>query len=612
MAPMATRATRIRLPIILVLLSGSAGMTLIAVAITLWLGFASALENSRSLMFDRAEQLIDGLLKDIAAELVPARKQAIWIAAQVAAGKLDPNSGPTWDQTLRALPAAAPQIISAGFMDLDLQGFFYDVISGQFVRQNHAQNPRLQKERKRVETVRGVQHLPPIWIAPLQRLGLASWIPLRRDNKLLGVFTVTVAISDISRKIAEGAERTGITPFILFDSSWVLAHPKFSGWRPRVANDPAGANMGLARGTVPLPELETFDDPVLTNIWTAETLPTQRFNLLSRTRVSFLETDGGERIFVTRNIAEYGARPWTVGAHFGVEIFQEEFERLRLLAILGIVVLLVGVFVGLLITRWSARPIQRLAVAARQVRAGDFGAVTPLPESRLRELDEASSSFNDMVEGLKEKELIRGLFGKFMPEAVAEKLLEDEGQLKPHRAEATIFFVDIEGFTAMSEKLEPEAIAELLNEYFSAAFEIIERHGGVITQFQGDAVLAIFNVPLPDPDHAQKAVQAAIDLQAAVAARSFGGQDLKCRVGINTGQVVAANVGAADRMNYTVHGDSVNLAARLEAMNKEFGTGILISGSAAALLQGVELRQLGEVEVRGKEEKVTIHTLAGE
>ena len=312
---------------------------------------------------------------------------------------------------------------------------------------------------------------------------------------------------------------------------------------------------------------------------------------------------------MTRTIARYGNRPWTLGAYFGIELFEAEQNRLIIFGIAGGIILLISIVVGLLITRWSALPIRRLAMAAEQIRAGDYQTAALLPANSIRELDDASSSFNDMIEGLKEKEVMRGLFGKIMPEAVAQQLLADKGQLAPHAAEATVFFVDLAGFTAMSETLEPGAIIDVLNEFFSTAVDIIERHDGVVTQFQGDAILAIFNVPLPHPDHAAEAVRAGLELRTAVSTKQFHGQTLSCRIGINTGKVVAANVGAPDRMNYTVHGDAVNLAARLEALNKEYGTKLLISGSTAAHLDGLSLRELGEVEVRGKSETVSIYTI---
>jgi adenylate cyclase len=178
--------------------------------------------------------------------------------------------------------------------------------------------------------------------------------------------------------------------------------------------------------------------------------------------------------------------------------------------------------------------------------------------------------------------------------------------------EATILFADIEGFTEISETLQPGKIVEMLNAYFSVLTEAVEAHDGVITQFQGDAILATFNVPLRNPDHAAQAVRAAIQMRDAVAGRAFTGHRLHCRIGINTGEVVAGAVGASDRLNYTVHGDAVNLAARLEELNKEYGTRILLSESTAAGLQGIALAEVGRIPIRGRSEAVCVFTVADE
>ncbi|MEM7652882.1 MAG: adenylate/guanylate cyclase domain-containing protein, partial [Pseudomonadota bacterium] len=160
-------------------------------------------------------------------------------------------------------------------------------------------------------------------------------------------------------------------------------------------------------------------------------------------------------------------------------------------------------------------------------------------------------------------------------------------------------------------RLGPTETVTMLNEYFSVISEILEQNDGVITQFQGDAVLATFNLPIAHPDHAARAVKSAVEIHAAIAERLFAGQKLRCRIGINTGEVVAGNVGAAGRMSYTVHGDAVNVAARLESMNKQLATRVLLSQSTLSSLGGrpVGLREVGELPVRGKSESVTLFTL---
>ncbi|MEM7651575.1 MAG: adenylate/guanylate cyclase domain-containing protein [Pseudomonadota bacterium] len=210
-----------------------------------------------------------------------------------------------------------------------------------------------------------------------------------------------------------------------------------------------------------------------------------------------------------------------------------------------------------------------------------------------------------------EQSMVREIFGKYVPEGVVSAILEDKGTLRPEMKTATVLFADIEGFTTMGETLAPENLLALLNEYFDCVARIVADHGGVITQFQGDAILATFNVPVDDPRHADAAVKAAIEMRRACREQRFAGTELSVRVGVNTGPVVAGSVGGANRLNYTVHGDAVNIAARLEQMNKELGTGVLISGDTTALLT-IEpgLKEVGSMMVRGKSTPVTVHTLS--
>jgi class 3 adenylate cyclase len=150
----------------------------------------------------------------------------------------------------------------------------------------------------------------------------------------------------------------------------------------------------------------------------------------------------------------------------------------------------------------------------------------------------------------------------------------------------------------------------MLNEYFPAVIEPVARHGGVVNQFQGDAMLVTFNVPIEDPLHAEHAVQAAREMDRIVRNRTFAGVELSARIGINTGPVIAGNVGSGERMNYTVHGNAVNLAARLEQLNKECGTRVLVSDSTHALLRDDRgLAPVGPVTVRGKQGPVNAYRL---
>jgi len=213
----------------------------------------------------------------------------------------------------------------------------------------------------------------------------------------------------------------------------------------------------------------------------------------------------------------------------------------------------------------------------------------------------------------RDREVLSESFGRYVPIEVAQRLMEDGGAIEPQLRTATILFVDIEGFTQICESIPPREVADMLNAYFDAVGDAIRRHGGVINQFQGDAILATFNVPIMDTDHPLKAVAAAMAIHKAVSERTFAGHRLNARIGINTGEVFAGSVGGAGRLNYTVHGDAVNLAARLEQLNKTYGTRILISEATAAYCRSAYvIEAVGTEMVRGRSEPAALYRVLGD
>ena len=176
--------------------------------------------------------------------------------------------------------------------------------------------------------------------------------------------------------------------------------------------------------------------------------------------------------------------------------------------------------------------------------------------------------------------------------------------------EATILFLDIEGFTTLSERLDPQQLVRTLNRFYAAVAEPLTRHDGVIVQFQGDAILATFNAPRLNPDHAANAVRAALEIQALLKTRTFGnGLALRARIGINTGVVIHGLIGTPDRLGYTVIGDEVNIASRLEALNKDYGSSIIVSGETRnrAGPEKFAFALLDEAMVRGRTTSTRIY-----
>ena len=205
---------------------------------------------------------------------------------------------------------------------------------------------------------------------------------------------------------------------------------------------------------------------------------------------------------------------------------------------------------------------------------------------------------------------ISQLFGRFVPKAIADSMIQQQGVLEPVDREATILIADVAEFTALTETKGAQAIVDIFNEYFEAVSEVISSHNGIVTQFIGDAVFATFNVPVEDGQHKQNGANSAVDLLKLVQTTRFAGEKLNIRVGVSTGPVVAGNVGGGGRATYTVYGEAVNLASRLEALNKTQGTSILISENTAQGLTDISLSEVGHVSVRGISTPVKIFTVA--
>ena len=269
------------------------------------------------------------------------------------------------------------------------------------------------------------------------------------------------------------------------------------------------------------------------------------------------------------------------------------------------------------IGRQIAQPVRRLAQGAKKVHSLDLASVDRIPRSFFRELDDAAQSFNFMLDGLK-------WFERYVPKGLVKRLMRQnpEGDIKSSYREVVVMFTDIVGFTTLSEKLTAPATANFLNDHFSMIAGCVEAEGGTVDKFIGDSVMAVWGVPEPQADFADRACRCALEISRNVdelnrhrQSRVVGAQPLRLRIGIHLGRVVVGNIGSSDRVNYTVIGDPVNVAQRLEEAGKTLGdTGrnvnILISGSVrGSLVKSVDLEHLGPKTLRGREEQVEVYVL---
>ncbi|MCG6905269.1 MAG: HAMP domain-containing protein [Desulfobacteraceae bacterium] len=301
--------------------------------------------------------------------------------------------------------------------------------------------------------------------------------------------------------------------------------------------------------------------------------------------------------------------------HVGVSIdFINELIRQNKKAIISLTltIILVGILVALLMGLRFSHPIERLVYATQEIGRGNYHHKVHL--GRNDELGNLATAFNQMGNELLRKSRMQESFGKYVGAEVLDMILANpEGNwLRGHRNKATTLFADIRGFTAFSDAREPEAVVEALNEYFEIATRIIIRYGGYIDKFIGDAVLAVFGVPVYRRNHLERGLAAALELQSELRKASGGGNPLLTAVGISidTGEVVAGNIGTQEKMEYTVIGDSVNTASRLNGLA---GPGEVIISQTVFQKMGplVDAEPFGPCRIKGVADAVVCYRLKG-
>ena len=257
----------------------------------------------------------------------------------------------------------------------------------------------------------------------------------------------------------------------------------------------------------------------------------------------------------------------------------------------------------------SLQPLADLERAISRVREGDFSH--RLAVTSADEIGDIAVAFNDMIDGLAQRQALHAAFGSYVDPALTQRLLNQDSSIFDGEAvHATIFFADVRGFTTYADQVAPEDAVARLNRLFDILVPAIRDAGGHPNRYTGDGVLAVFGTPEPLPDHADCALRAAVQIQYGI--RDTFGDALRLGIGINTGQVIAGTIGGGGKLDFTVIGDAVNTASRLEEMTKETGDSILLTQAVldACASRPANLTDRGERSVRGKASLVRIYALA--
>ena len=273
-----------------------------------------------------------------------------------------------------------------------------------------------------------------------------------------------------------------------------------------------------------------------------------------------------------------------------------------------------GILLSLGLSLYFSNPIRQLSEITRVLGTGDFSH--RIIVDRDDELGDLAQAFNRMAEDLELNEKVKDSFGRYVTPEIVDMILSNPGRrwMKGSKVEATVLFVDIRGFTRLSEDKDPERVVDLLNDYLTRVTDAVIKHGGHVNKFVGDEAMAVFGAPVPNPAHADAAVRAALDIQAQIEELNEERSAEKTRVGvgvgINSGEMVEGNLGSERRMEYTVIGDNVNLASRLTSI--ALAGEILISKQTFDLIRdksGLRVEERNRVPVKGRSREVTIYSV---
>ncbi len=595
---------RLSLSWLLVLSFGS----LISISILVVLGFAvySATRNTMDLLRDRADLGIGTLARQVESHFQAAANQADFVARALHAGEVDPDDLDHVGGLLFGAMAADPAINAIVYIRADGQAsltertetlakvatldFSGDLAAEAALRYG-------QSSRK------------PIWVPPIYRPDydstfLSLQVPIYSEDSFRGILVIVLGVKSLSEYLAGGTDGRVPHTFLLYGKERVLAHKLMA---------PGYPGLSLKE---PLPALSGFGDRILARMWDRETMRPTTIKPLPPTKSHLVEADGSHYVFLYRQFDSYTATPLIVGTYFDTDIVSDEIDRLVNSIVIGVGALVLSVLLALFIGRRLSRPVLRLSSVARLIGELRLDDIRELPASRVRELDEQSNAFNSMTGALR-------WFQAYVPRSLVHQLMRegDLASLASDRRNVTVMFSDIAGYSTISEGKSAAEVADLLNRHFGILTSAIEAEEGTVDKFIGDSVMAFWGAPEKQKNRAIRACWAALAIREGIAAdnrerESRGEPPVRVRLGIHSGQATAGNIGPPSRVNYTVIGDDVNIAQRLEQLGKDVSPGaevaIILSAATVADLDGLfEVEPVGEMEVKGRAAPVAVYQLVG-
>lgn len=424
--------------------------------------------------------------------------------------------------------------------------------------------------------------------------------PFHSDGAYRGSFLIGMSLERIS-DITWSISTDDITVFLMKErSEEVVAHPMLEDHFEELSAE------------APLLHVSQISDFFLSDFSALQIVDNKDYNIPEgmELRAGF-DSNGDKRfIIIEHENDNLKGLPARIGIHFPAEYLDQPLQQLLVAIVVGLVLLVISLLGAIMLARRIAKPIRRAAGAATDVADLNLDNVEPLPSSIIRELDDLSTGFNSMVGGLK-------AFNRYVPRTLVQKLLsEGRADVMPEEREVAVLFTDIAGFTSVSEGMSASETAAFVNHHLSLLGAEITRLDGTIDKYVGDSVMAFWGAPDHLDNPADPAARAALAMAVAIRADNMerakrNQPPVRIRIGLHMGPLIVGDIGAPGRVNYTVIGDTVNAAARLENLGKEIDADadviILASGEIARNLNP-EIRQhpIGPQMVKGKSEPIDV------
>ncbi|QOG20191.1 MULTISPECIES: adenylate/guanylate cyclase domain-containing protein [Bradyrhizobium] len=530
--------------------------------------------------------------------------QATFIAAAIGDGRYL-FSDPALGDFVSGAIAAAPQI--GGLILADSNGNALRVVRGKTNTEFRLDRLDITSDRQLAEVADEIRTRkdsywgPPVFRAPTQTTSLNYRVPIWKRDLYVGFLAIAVSTRALSKLATELSDPPRSVAFMLYGQDRVLAH--------RFAID--GSRQQSE--STPLLMLRTFGDRVIANFSSLPPLDeagiTPPVGDLARQH-----TVDGERYFVfAREISGYSDLPITIGVYVLARAVDAPLRLFYWASIIALAMLGVSLIATALMAGAITGPIRRAARGAAAIGTFDFDKVGPLAYSRIREINGLAQSFNAMLDGLR-------AFGRYVPRTLVTRLIK-EGRVGAGTEERklAIMFTDIVGFTTACENMTAGEVADFINQHLALVSACIEQEDGTIDKFIGDAVMAFWGAPGRVDNPAASACRAATAIQQAIAADNerrvaTGFEPVRIRIGVHIGTVIVGDIGAPNRINYTIVGDAVNATQRLESLGKVIDPDAesitLISREIFEMLpDGFHCISRGMHLVKGKHESLDVYQL---